>query len=137
MIEHSGEIVDAMKKRKTLRLTNLINRFHQKQFECDYNFIDEFKDCANYNDIERENYNDYDDDYLKIFIASHQEQNCDVYIFTSCFMTESFREIDKHISLEIHWQNTTKKGLSKLFIKRWLNRLCFLDGYCRRKVIFF
>lgn len=132
------EIVDAMKKKKTLRLASLVNRFQQEQSGWRYNFANELEDSADYNDYEREDdYDDYDDDYLGIFIASHQEQNCDAYIFTSsCFTTEPIREIDKHVSLEVHWQNTTKKGLPKLFIKRWLNGLCFFDEYRRRKVVF-
>ena len=132
------EIVDAMRKGKTLHLASLVNRFQQEQSGCRYNFTDELEDCADYKRYKREDdYDDYDNDYLGIFIANHQEQNCDAYIFTSsCSTTKSFREIDKHVSLKVHWQNTTKEGLPKLLIKNWLNGLCFFDGYRRRKVVF-
>lgn len=58
-------------KRKTLRLASLVNQFQQEQFEWRYNFTDELEDCVDYNDYEKED--DYDEDYLRIFIASHQE----------------------------------------------------------------
>ena len=48
------EIIDVIKEKKTLRLTDLINRFQQKQSDRRYNFNDEFENYIDYINYERE-----------------------------------------------------------------------------------
>jgi hypothetical protein len=59
------------------------------------------------------------------------------YVFTaSCLAHENKDNIDRHVSLEVEWRNSTKKGWPRLVIKRWINGLCFFDGCRRQNVVF-
>jgi hypothetical protein len=77
--------------------------------------------------------------YRGIFVseAGGEWERVPSYVFTaSCPAGESPSEIDKHVSLEVDWPGSESKNRPRLITKRWINGLCFFDGYPRRKVVF-
>lgn len=87
--------------------------------------------------------------YRAIFISetSDEDTSDDVtpevsYVFTAWDVgrpaedTQALRDIEKYVSIEVDLDGRTEEGLQRLRTKKWINGLCFFDGYPRKTVVF-
>ncbi|KAI0842999.1 hypothetical protein F5Y06DRAFT_256630 [Hypoxylon sp. FL0890] len=93
-------------------------------------------------------YGSEDSPYCAIFVGNSnedwQDETVGSYAFTSVRSAEKRGDIDRHISLEVEVEWPKQEGserrsspaIPKLYIKRWLNGLCFFEGAPLRPVLF-
>ncbi|KAI1757216.1 heterokaryon incompatibility protein-domain-containing protein [Xylaria castorea] len=139
----ADEVEAALLEGKALRLASVIDPGNPEGY-APYNAIFVGEDADDWEDEED------DDGYAP-----------PTYVFTSIRPPKEharFEDIPKHVSLEVEleWlqrareheheeakstsrpagEHSTEPGLPKLYIKRWLNGLCFFGGYPRQPVLF-
>ncbi|CAJ2501590.1 Uu.00g044430.m01.CDS01 [Anthostomella pinea] len=136
----ANEVEAALLEGKPLRLASMVHPQHEGDdgpcraiFVCDSEEEQEKEKGSEEDDGSGEDTSDEE--------ASPEES----YVFTAARPAKGGRlgDIPKHVSLEVRVEWPTEGGdgagqnaQPKLYIKRWLNGLCFFDGYPQRPVLF-
>ena len=110
----AGEVVQAIESGKNLHLARLVPISHEKRLKYAHS------------------------PYRGIFIKeSGVKWTTNSYVFTASSPAgESLDKIAKHVSLKVNCCGSTRKGLPRLIITKWINGLCFFDGCPSREVVF-
>ena len=73
--------------------------------------------------------------YRGIFVSDTAEERACSYFFTASRPVKLDGELDKHVSLEVDVRGFTEGGSPRLFVRRWVDGLCFCAGLQPRKAV--
>jgi Heterokaryon incompatibility protein (HET) len=144
MILHLGSLMNDSRKKSPYRAIFISDASEDETSNDNTSDYDIFDDDISDNDISDEDISDEDTSDED---TSDEDTSDDVtpevsYVFTAWDVgrpaedTRALRDIEKYVSIEVDLDRRTEKGLQRLRTKKWINGLCFFDGYPRKKVVF-